>query len=197
MCLRLILELLVGRQGAVEEKTGGYGARLFPDSPRRSTAKALDQVERARQRNALATGPGAYARQPDEATRDSPVGQSVSGLLVLGAGFRPGVPRRAHRTDTSPHSHPLQNTSAGLCRACPDTSELPLAVQLRLTPTVVSVKTHGTTAAKRTAVVALHQVGKPFPGRFIESLDRSGHPHRDGGKPRRAPGPLACPSMRE
>ncbi len=169
-------ELLVGRERAVEEESGGHRARVFGVALDRPAAPARDEIERTGERccgDALA--PAALA---DEAAGDPPVGRRRASLLVGGAALDPR--QLLGRAELAPAQAVLAvEDERRMGRSRADALQLPLAVESRrgLLADAGRVEAHAPTAAED-AVVALHQGGEGIPRRLVERPDgvrRHGH----------------------
>src|SRR6266542_268741 len=165
-------QLLVGRQGAVEEEAGGNRTCVLGIALYVAAAETCDQFERPGERrrgDALAPVPLA-----DEVAGDPPVRQGRYALLV-------GSPvldlrhlvRRAELAPT--HTVVAIEHKGRVCPACPHPCELAFPVQRRLAA-VIRMKAHAPTTPED-AVIRLNQPGERIPARLIESLHREPRPH--------------------
>src|SRR5215217_6574985 len=165
-------ELLVGRQGAVEEEAGrnrtsGVGIPLYL-----AAAETCDQIERPIERrrgDALAPMPLA-----DEVAGDPPVRQGREALLIGGPVL--DLRHLVRRAELAPTHTVVAIEHQGRMRpACLHPCELAFPVQRRLAA-VIRMKAHAP-ATPEDAVIRLDQSGERIPARLVESLDRVPRPH--------------------
>src|SRR5580658_8959927 len=172
-------ELLVGRQGAVEEEAGGHRAGGFRVSLDTPPAQARDEIERAGQRRSGHTLPPVPLT--DIAARDPPVRRGRPALFVR----RPALDPRhlVGRAELAPADAVLpfeDKRSVGPALADPlflRGTFLRYAFLPHGGPRLIGVEPHAPAAAENT-VVPLHQRGERGPGRLIERLHgvpRLGH----------------------
>src|SRR5262249_25961600 len=166
-------ELLVGRQGAVEEKAGGDRIRGFRRALYLAAPQPGDQVERPFQRRrGDAPAPVSLA---DEVAGDPPFRQGREALLIGGPVL--DLRHLARRAELAPtHTDVAVEHKSRMRPACPHPCELPFPVQRRLASTVIRMKAHAP-ATPEDAVVRLNQSGERIPARLIESLNRVPRPH--------------------
>src|SRR5512133_1692730 len=165
-------QLLVGRQGAVEEEAGRNGTRVLGIALYLAAAETCDQLERpGERRRGDAHAPVPFA---DEVAGDPPVGQGRYALLV-------GSPvldlrhlvRRAELAPT--HTVAAIKHKGRVRPACLHPCELAFPVQRR-PAAVIRMKAHAPTTPED-AVIRLNQPGERIPVRLIESLHRVPRPH--------------------
>src|SRR5213593_1839042 len=165
-------QLLVGRQGAVEEEAGGNRTRVLGIALYVAAAETCDQLERAGERrrgDALTPVPLA-----DEVAGDPPVRQGREALLV----GSPVLDLRhlVRRAELAPTHTVVAIEHKGRMRpACPHACELAFPVQRRVAA-FIRMKAHAPTTPED-AVVRLNQPGERIPARLIESLNRVPRPH--------------------
>ena len=162
-------ELLVGRQGAVEEETCGNCVSAFWVALDGAAAEARDEVEGAGERGcgyALSAGGPCRRSNRRSASQARSVGPfSYAARFLMLAALRPvgrtGTSRhRHHRRTRVPHARfPRELESSFRSR-----------FRRRLGSTAVRVKAHAPAAAED-AVVGLNQTGECSPSRLIESFN--------------------------
>src|SRR6266540_169270 len=165
-------QLLVGRQGAVEEEAGRNRTRVLGIALYVAAAETRDQLERPGERrrgDALAPVPLA-----DEVAGDPPVRQGREALLV----GSPVLDLRhlVRRAELAPTHTVVAIEHKGRVRpACPHPRELAFPVQRRLAA-VIRMKAHAPTTPED-VVIRRNQPGERIPARLIESLNRVPRPH--------------------
>src|SRR6516164_9813630 len=175
-------ELLVGRQGTVEEEAGGHRTgvlRVSLDSP---AAQGRDEIERTGE------GRGGHALAPvpltDVAARDPPVWRGRLAFFVRRAVLDPG--HLAGRAELAPpHAVVPVVYEGGVRPALSHPALLGRTVVLWVRSGVIVMEAHAPAAAED-AVVALHQRGERGPRRLIQGSDGVRRLHHDV---QRNPGP--------
>src|SRR5215472_6566596 len=167
-------ELLIGRQGAVEQEAGGHrvGAlRVALDGPPAQTRDEIERTGERRRGHALTPVPLA-----DVATRDPPVRRGRPTLVVCGAALDPR--HLLGGAELAPAHAVVPLVHEGRMRpAISHPALLGRTVVAWVRSGIVVMEAHAP-AATEDAVAALHQRSERRPRRLIESphgVRRSGH----------------------